>query len=112
METKARRLTKPERNDWEKRFQRFMPPKAMLYLESELAVTLGDHYFTQTGLQFAREAHIAGNVAHLLNAKSVRLVPEHRPDCEMVIADHLQRFEITEADEIGRRRGDEYKQRG
>lgn len=110
METQSRRLTKAERDEWERRFHRFMVPNAMLALEDELAEIVGKYFFIQTGLQFAREAHIAGHVARLMAAKSVRLLPETRPDCEMVISNQIVRFEITEADEPGRRRGDEYRE--
>jgi hypothetical protein len=110
MPEEPRRLTAVEVKNWERRFQNFMTPAAMLALEAQLADIVGEYFFLQTGLQFAREAHVAGHVGRLRKAARVRLVPKTRPDCEMIVRGRLERFEITEADLPGRRRGDEYRE--
>lgn len=68
-----------------------------------------DTFYNQGGMQFLRDAWIAGRVATALQAESVRLLPEERPDFEIGIGGSFRLFEATEADEPNRRRGDEYR---
>ena len=55
------------------------------------------------------EAWIAANFGLARDAESVRLIDAERPDAEFIISGELERFELTEADEAGRRRGLEYR---
>ncbi|MDA9405229.1 hypothetical protein XH79_41725 [Bradyrhizobium sp. CCBAU 45389] len=64
-------------------------------------------FFGQAGLAFLRDAWIAARAATALSSDLVRLVPADRPDFEIHIDGQIQQFEATEADQDGRRRGDE-----
>jgi hypothetical protein len=68
----------------------------------------GATLFNQGGLQFLREAHIASRVATALSADSVKLINDTWPDFEIRCQREERLFEVTEADMIGRRRGEEY----
>ncbi len=107
--SEPRRLEPLEIKDWEARFQQPMSPHEMIELERRLARVVGSYFFIQPGLQFQREAFVAGRLGLLSGASSVKLLPDDRPDCELVVSSDVRRYEITEADEPGRRRGDEYR---
>ena len=53
------------------------------------------------------EAWLAGRIAVLLSASAVRLHPQERPDFELRFGEEVRQYELTEADILGRRRGDE-----
>lgn len=71
---------------------------------------LGDSdFFNQAGLEFVREAWIAGQFGEMRKAESVRLLSEERPDLALRFRDgREERYELVEAD-IARKRGDEYQ---
>src|SRR4051812_14589822 len=64
-------------------------------------------FFRQGGLAFLRDAWTASRVGCALPSDAVRLVTSQRPDFEIRIDGQILRFEATEADIDGRRRGDE-----
>jgi hypothetical protein len=64
-------------------------------------------FFRQGGLTFLRDAWIASRVACALPSDMVRLIASQRPDFEIQIDGQILQFEATEADNEGRRRGDE-----
>lgn len=66
-------------------------------------------FFGQAGLAFLRDAWIAARAATALSSDLVRLVSADRPDFEIQIDGEIQQFEATEADQEGRRRGDEHE---
>jgi hypothetical protein len=76
----------------------------------EIHQTIGaETFFNQGGIEFLRDAWVASLVAIALAAETVRLWEGERPDFEAVIDGKARRFEVTEADMPGRRRGDEYR---
>lgn len=88
-------------------------PDEMIGLADELNEALGNRAMFRLGRTF-REAYIAGRFARRRGAARVRLLKEHgtknTPDFELDVEGRLLRFETTEADIPGRRRGDEYRQ--
>lgn len=87
-------------------------PERVLQIADELSDLLGDSAMLRPGRTF-REAYIAGRFARRRGASSVRLLVEdgtkQTPDFELLIEGGCLRFETTEADIPGRKRGDEYK---
>lgn len=71
-----------------------------------------EDFFNQPGVSFIREAWAAAKFALDRNAEAVRLVPENQqwPDFEMKMNSKVDAWEITEADDPERRRGDEYRE--
>ena len=71
---------------------------------------LGDSdFFNQAGLEFVRDAWIAGQFGEMRKAESVRLLSEERPDLALRFSDgREERYELVEAG-IPRKRGDEYQ---
>jgi hypothetical protein len=69
-------------------------------------------FFRRAGLEFLRDASIAGRVATALSCDAVRLVLAAQPDFEIECEGQIQQFEATGADKDGRRRGDEPEQLG
>lgn len=70
-----------------------------------------DAFFNTGGLSFLREAHTGADFGAARGASFIRLVPEAEqiPDYELIFSDRTECFEQVEADEKGRRRGQEYK---
>lgn len=66
--------------------------------------------FTQAGVDFITEAGAAADFAEARGADGVRLILEDWPDLEFRFGHRVERFEFTEADEIDRERGREYKE--
>jgi hypothetical protein len=77
-----------------------------------LSVTKGDQ-FINPKLGFYIDARTACNLAFQMNAKSVRLIPQAFPDFELTLVENgvdiVRQFEAVEADQHGRKRGDEYR---
>lgn len=66
--------------------------------------------FTQSGLSFLLEAYVASTFATKRQAEMVRLCNGDRPDFEVRFEDGREKsFEVTEALNPARRRGDEYR---
>lgn len=66
-------------------------------------------YFNQGGLAFLRDAWIAAKFGRIRQAEIVRLVADIWPDFELKLGGQVESFEAVEADDPGRRRGDEYR---
>jgi hypothetical protein len=68
-------------------------------------------FFVQSGVQFLRDAWLAGEFGRHRRSLKVRLVPEREqwPDFEADDGSTIERVECGEADVPGRRRGDEYR---
>ena len=102
------RLTRQDRKAWNRRFQEIQTPGELAGLVEQLFEQVGTEFFTQAGLAFVREAWVAAQHGLILGADCARLSTATDYDCEVITAGMLQKYEITEADQIGRRRGDEY----
>ena len=98
-------------------FEKWRKPDEMLehsrQLMEHMASDTSDistHLFNQPGVDFITEAYAAAQFAGIRDAESVRLAPEHRPDFQVrTTARDEEDWELTEADEISRKRGDEYR---
>ncbi len=66
-------------------------------------------FFNQAGVEFLRDAWAAATFSSKRNAEYVRLVADQWPDFQMRRMEKLQQFECVEADLLGRRRGQEYR---
>ena len=68
-------------------------------------------FFRQGGVEFLRDAWLAGEFGRLCSCEAVRLVAatEQWPDFEARSADGIERVECAEADVPDRRHGDEYR---
>ncbi len=65
--------------------------------------------FNQAGLQFLMDAWVTAYFDEAVGVKEVCLVDDTWPDCRVQWADGgFKSFEIVEADDPDRRRGDEY----
>jgi hypothetical protein len=65
-------------------------------------------FHRQAGLEFLRDAWIAGEFAKARNADAVRLVSDEWPDFELRFGETIEQFEAVEADDPERKRGLEY----
>lgn len=104
------RLSKPERELWRERLSRRVTPTEMLAMVHELHDQLGLHAMTQAGVEFFRDAFVAGHFASSRGADTVRLWPDTRPDFELITGNTSTLFEVVEADLPGRNRGAEYRE--
>jgi len=87
------------------------PPGDMNEYVHELMNSVGSKaLFNKSGTTFILEAWIAGHFANVVGATTVRLIDDQWPDFELRLNENLIRFETTEADVPGRKRGDEYRQ--
>ena len=66
-------------------------------------------FFNQAGLTFLREALLASQFGKARNASLLRLAKDRWPDFELKIDGVVEPFEVVEADDPLRRRGQEYK---
>lgn len=111
---RGRRLSKAEIRQHKQWLAAWRAPKSMLEYLSDVMGSLGKGVFgagilyTQAGLRFLHEAHVAGTFAIARRASSVRLILNDPPDFEMQFGTRTEQFECIEADVSGRRRGDEY----
>lgn len=73
---------------------------------------LGDeHIFQQAGVSFIYEAYAAAQFAEFRHAAFLRKIAGERPDTELKFScGSTEIFEVVEADKLGRKRGDEYKE--
>jgi hypothetical protein len=106
--TFGRRFGKPERRQAVAELQRWMTPAEMDARFDALSAISDQHFFLHGENQFMEDAHIAARFALARGASRVRLVKDP-PDFEIEADGVVQRFEATEADHAGRKRGDEYK---
>jgi len=109
------RIPKATLQSWHQELTRWHVPSAFRTYVEKIAGPQSierEAFFNQAGLAFLRDAWIAARVATALSADHVRLVPDNRPDFELIHQDELKQFEATEADQGERRRGDEPSQLG
>jgi hypothetical protein len=105
------RLTKSEIASHKLYLADWNEPIAMQGYVEEINDHMGSKDFlTQAGIEFLRDAWIAATFATTRGAKLVHLVSDEWPDFEIQLNDKIERYECTEADELGRRRGDEYRE--
>ena len=104
----GRRLTKAERQQALADLQQWMTPADMAARFDALSAISDEHFFLHGENQFMEDAHIAAQFALARGASRVRLVTDP-PDFEIEVDGEVQKFEATEADHAGRRRGAEYK---
>ena len=91
-------------------FQEWHAPRDVLdYVDSVNDRIGSTDFFRQGGLTFLRDAWVAGELGEYRSADTVRLCSENWPDCEIRVDGGIEPFEITEADDEERRRGDEYR---
>ena len=106
-----RRLEKDEVRRLNLHLNQWQTPEAMHRLVKVANHTLGSTYFfTQGGLAFIRDAWVAATFASARSADSVRLVSDNWPDFELQLNGRVTAFEVVEADDPDRRRGDEYRE--
>lgn len=103
------RLTKKDKDHWKALFQKFITPNDCLSLVDDLRQKIGANFLVQSGLEFVREAWILGTYGSKTRADEVRLYPESYFDGEVSNGEHYSRIEITEIQDLNRRRGDEYR---
>jgi len=106
------RLTKDQINRHRAAFERWQSPEEMLRRYDEIRSQMtGEEFFNQPGLQFVLDAWAAATFGSMCSAEEVRLVPETEcwPDFELRRNGTAERWEVTEADVPGRRRGEEYR---
>lgn len=104
----GRRLEGPE---WRKALadlQQWMSPADMAAQFDALSAITGDLLFEHGENGFIRDAYIAAGFASARGASRVRLADDP-PDFEIELDGVTHKFEATEADIPGRRRGKEYK---
>lgn len=107
------RLTKAELVQHRLPLEIWQAPAVML----EYCDRLMDHMesadlFTQGGAHFILEGWAAAKFALVRGAQEVRLVSEREswPDFQLRLNSEVGDWELTEADQPGRRRGDEYRE--
>lgn len=66
-------------------------------------------FFDQAGVDFVTEAFAAARFASLRDIREVRLVLDSRPNFELLMPTGVERWELTEADILDRKRGEDYK---
>ena len=107
------RLKKDEIAKLKECFAQWKTPLAMrASAEAEMDSTGDKTLFSQAGLEFIREAKLAGDFGVVRKAEKIRLVSASRPDFTLCINGKVECFEAVEVDDPGRRRGDEYKTAG
>lgn len=106
------RLSKREKRTLKTVFCEWQDPRTMAETVDQCMNGLGSvDLFTQAGLEFVREAWTAAKFAQLRGAAHVRLIADEWPDFELRYEGKSERFELIEADDPDRRRGDEYRER-
>ena len=85
------------------------PADMKSYVENVNDYMGSSDFFNQAGIEFLRDAWVAIEFAVIRGAKLTRLTPGEWPDFEIQLNTQIIQFECTEADEPGRRRGDEYR---
>ncbi|MBM3568885.1 MAG: hypothetical protein FJX46_09035 [Alphaproteobacteria bacterium] len=104
------RFSKEEISQHRGWLQKWRAPGRMLEYVDNLMDRLGsENLFTQAGVGFVREAWIAGKFGAGRGVEAVRLVADQWPDFEICQNATVQKFEATEADLPGRRRGAQYR---
>jgi hypothetical protein len=107
----GRSLTKEEQNNLRVELERWQTPLEMKNVLTKIEGICSDGSITMSGVStMYRDGYMARVAATSLKATRVRLCSECRPDFELEGAvSACSRFEATEADKIGRKRGDEFK---
>lgn len=108
------KLTKHEKREHRLFFERWRTPDEVFDQYDRIVDHMGDaDLFSQAGADFLFEAWAAATFVRLRGGELCRLVPahEHWPDFQTRIAGRIERWEFTEVDVPGRRRGDEYRKR-
>lgn len=108
-ELAAQRISKDTLASWRADLTEWAPPDIFSARVQNLKTlpTVRHIFFKQAGLTFLRDAWLGARVAMKLGADQIRLCPERRPDFEIKIGNEVRRYEATEADMPGRRRGNE-----
>jgi hypothetical protein len=114
MPASLERIPKTTLKAWKAELSQWAQPDVFRSRVDQLKVPLFRNrlFFGQAGLEFLRDAWIAGRVATALSCDAVRLLLAAQPDFEIECDGQIQQFEATEADMDGRRRGDEPEQLG
>ncbi len=105
------RLTQDQIRKYKVELSRWYSPSEMIDCADTLMDKLGvTDLFSQPGIEFVREAWIAGHFGKQRRAKFVRWIAEERPDFSLQFSDgSTENYELVEADAPDRRRGNEYK---
>lgn len=104
----GRRLTKGERRQALTDLKQWQSPEAMAERFAAISAIPGEYFFVHAGHEFIRDAYIAAEFAKARGASRVRL-SDDPPDFEIEVDGVVEKFEATEADIPGRKRGDEYR---
>jgi hypothetical protein len=105
------RITKQEICGYRSRWSRWRSPVELKAEVDQLRLQIGsEDFFNQAGLDFIRDAWAAAKFGCGRGASRVRLHDDERPDFEIQFLNgKVERFEFTEAQIPGRRRGAEYE---
>src|SRR5260370_32547392 len=105
------RLTPNEISYHRERLNNWHEPSALSAYVEDVMNHLGSAtLFSQGGLGFIRDAWGAARFGAARKAKAVRLIADEWSDFELSVGGAVERFEFTEADLEGRRRGDEFRE--
>jgi hypothetical protein len=107
------RLTKSELAEHRAWLSDWRTPDDMATYVSAVNDAMGSaNFFRQGGVEFLRDAWLAAEFGRHRQSSAVRLVakPEQWPDFESQVNGVIERIECVEADVLGRRRGDEYRE--
>jgi hypothetical protein len=106
------KLTAAEKEQHRNWLSEWRSPVDIAAYESAVNDSMGSaDFFRQAGVEFLRDAWLAGEFGRHRKSTSVRLVPDREqwPDFEAMTDNIVERVECVEADIPGRRRGDEYQ---
>lgn len=103
------RIDKATVRAWRTSLVAWSEPDGFALQVEEIRATPGfrEAVFKQAGFDFFRDAWMAGRIASYLGPKRVRLCPDAGLDFELDFDCEIKKYEVTEADKPGRRRGDE-----
>ncbi|MFK5980372.1 MAG: hypothetical protein QM488_15935 [Rhizobiaceae bacterium] len=104
------RLTQQEIDLHRNWLEQWQEPASMLaYSDNVMDKMCSDHLFNQSGVGFLMEAFAAAEFAIYRSANHVQLMSEDRPDFELRVNNKVEKWELTEGDIPGRKRGLEYR---
>jgi hypothetical protein len=103
-------LSKKDLQQARAELREWQTPARVIELFERYASQAGENLMVQSGTNELLEAFVLGHAGRLRNASSIRIGARERPDGELCIDGTVIAVEVTEADEPGRQRGDEYRE--
>ena len=109
-EPPQQRLTKIEIEAIRLAFVKWQTPEKLYNQFDKIADKIGTlNFFNQSGLTVLRDAYVASIFALTQNSERVRLIEDRWPDFEIENDQATNKYEIVEAFEPNRLRGEEYR---